>query len=148
MNRVKLGRDTETGQDVALKIMKHDIGVSNKGFLELVENEVQTMMNLDHPNIVNCLGYEESATLKKQNGTEKDVLYIALELATGGELFDFIATTGKFSEPVARYYFKQLIEGLDHIHSKGVSHRDIKPENVLLDSEFNLKLADFGFSSS
>lgn len=86
--------------------MKHDIGVSNKGFLELVENEVQTMMNLDHPNIVNCLGYEESATLKKQNGTEKDVLYIALELATGGELFDFIATTGKFSEPVARYYFK------------------------------------------
>ena len=70
-----------------------------------------------------------------------------LELATGGELFDYVATTGRFSEPIARFYFRQLIEGLDYCHQKGVTHRDLKPENVLYDNSFNLKIADFGFAA-
>ena len=64
----------------------------------------------------------------------------------GGELFDFIAETGKFSEKVARTYFHQMMNGLHYMHSKGYAHRDIKPENILLGRDFVLKLADFGFS--
>jgi serine/threonine protein kinase len=44
------------------------------------------------------------------------VSYIVLELALGGELFDFVANSGRFEEPVARYYFKQILEGLDYVH--------------------------------
>lgn len=75
------------------------------------------------------------------------VLYAIIQLAQGGEVFDFLSVTGRFSEPVARYYFRQLVEALDHCHSKGFAHRDLKPENLLFDVNFNLLLADFGFST-
>jgi len=68
-------------------------------------------------------------------------------LALGGELFDFVAISGKFDEPMARYYFKQFLEGLNYCHQNGVSHRDLKPENLLLDNDFKLKIADFGFAA-
>jgi serine/threonine protein kinase len=61
-----------------------------------------------------------------------------LEYVGGGELFDFVADTGKFSEKVARTYFHQMMNGLHYLHQKGYAHRDIKPENILL--------SDFGFS--
>lgn len=62
-------------------------------------------------------------------------------------MFDYVALSGRFSEPVARCYFRQLISGLDFIHQSGYVHRDLKPENIFLDGEFNLKIADFGFAS-
>lgn len=104
------------------------------------------MSALTHKNIVRqyeC-GYSNYV---KDSGKQKQVLYIVLELAQGGELFDFIANTGRFEEKVARYYFKQFMEGLDYCHSKGITHRDLKPENVLLDNNFDLKIADFGFAA-
>ena len=67
-------------------------------------------------------------------------------MASGGELFDFISHSGPFSEPLARYYMHQALEGLDYCHAQGVAHRDLKPENLLLDNNFVLKLADFGFA--
>jgi len=112
-----------------------------------VITEVATMKTLSHPNIVNLIEYSEDGIVKKSNGREEHVIYIVLELATGGELFDYVATTGRFSESIARFYFKQLIEGLDYVHQRGVTHRDLKPENVLYDNIFNLKIADFGFAA-
>lgn len=109
--------------------------------------EVETMSKLKHPNIVNLLEYSKEAFVEKDNGTKYPVICIALELATGGELFDYVAMTGRYEEPVARFYFKQLIDGLDYVHQNGVAHRDLKPENVLYDSQFNLKIADFGFAA-
>jgi len=75
------------------------------------------------------------------------VILIVLELATGGELFEFLSYTGFFDESIARTYFQQLMAGVEFCHSKGVVHRDLKPENLLLDDQFTLKLADFGFSN-
>ena len=69
----------------------------------------------------------------KCSGKSKQVDYIVLELASGGELFDFISSSGRFEEPLARYYMKQLLEGLNYCHDNGICHRDLKPENLLLD---------------
>lgn len=71
-----------------------------------------------------------------------------LEYVGGGELFDYVAETGKFSEKVARTYFHQMMNGLYYLHQKGFAHRDIKPENILLSQAFLLKIADFGFSAA
>ncbi|KAK4359169.1 hypothetical protein RND71_021398 [Anisodus tanguticus] len=75
-------------------------------------------------------------------------IYIILEFITGGELFDKIVHHGRLSEAESRRYFQQLIDGVDYCHIKGVYHRDLKPENLLLDSQGNLKMSDFGLSAS
>jgi len=89
----------------------------------------------------------DTALYEKDNGNNKMVSYIVMESAQGGELFDFIASSGTFTEAEARYFFKQFMSGLDYCHSNQVAHRDLKPENLLLDKEFNLKIADFGFAA-
>jgi serine/threonine protein kinase len=66
------------------------------------------------------------------------------------DLFVVLSKTGRLQEPVARYYFKQLIDGLQHIHNKGFAHRNLKPKNLFIDDkdDFNMKIADFVFASS
>lgn len=69
------------------------------------------------------------------------------ELVNGGDLFDFISLPGAFSEKVARYFTHQIFEALKYTHAKGICHRDMKLENLMLDSNFDLKVIDFGFSA-
>lgn len=80
-----------------------------EAMLSIVSNEVDIMSILNHPNIINLLNYSFTDSLIKPNGETKDIFYLALELAPNGELFDFIAQTGAFSEEFARYYFHQLM---------------------------------------
>lgn len=54
-------------------------------------------------------------------------IFIVLELVTGGELFDKIVSEGRFNEATARFYFRQLVDGVDYCHKQGVCHRDLKP---------------------
>ena len=74
-------------------------------------------------------------------------IFIVLELIAGGELFDKIVSEGRFDEPTARFYFRQLIRGVKYCHNQGVCHRDLKPENLLLDNNGDLKISDFGLSA-
>ncbi len=64
------------------------------------------MRHLNHPNIVNLLDCGDNAFVEKSNDRKIPVIWIALELATGGELFDYVAMGGAFSERVCRFYFR------------------------------------------
>lgn len=70
-----------------------------------------------------------------------------LEHIEGGELFDYIANGGALDEKICRFYMAQMLSGIHYLHSQGVTHRDLKPENMLVDSQFNIKVADFGFAA-
>lgn len=96
--------------------------------------------------IMKMVHHKHVVVVKDVFATQKKI-FIVLELVEGGELFDKIASEGRLSEGVARFYFKQLVEGLCYCHSLGICHRDLKPENLLLDSQGNLKISDFGVST-
>lgn len=133
---VNIGEDRTTGEKVAVKcISKCRIQRSNMG--SQVKKEITTMKKLDHPNIVRI----------KEVLMSNSHLYLVLEYAGGGELFTKIASQGKLSENVAKRYFKQVMEAVKFCHLQYICHRDIKPENILLDSNDNVKIADFGFAS-
>lgn len=72
---------------------------------------------------------------------------LVMEFATGGDLLKYVRNRRRLAEPCAKDLFKQLLEGLDHIHKKMVVHRDIKLENLLLDPFNCVKIADFGVAA-
>lgn len=134
--KVKWAVDTSTNQKVAIKILdKEKIQRQNMG--AQIKKEISIMKMVRHPNVVKL--HEVLASRTK--------IFIVLELVTGGELFDKIVAEGRFNEETARFYFRQLIEGVRYCHSQGVAHRDLKPENLLLDARSNLKISDFGLSA-
>merc|ERR1739848_359501 len=99
--------DLNTGQDVAIKIMKS--GHKAEANFKAMKTEYDVLLQLDHPNIIKLLELNDSGTYTKRDGTVKNgKVYAALELAQNGEIFDYLANTGRFSEPVARFYFRQL----------------------------------------
>lgn len=141
-SKVKLGRDVETGEYRALKILKYSKALSTQSELSFF-NTVP-----EHPNIIKFFGFKENATYTKKYGQgEKQVSYMGLELAQRGEIFDFVANLGAFPEPICRYYYKQMLTSLETIHASGITHRDIKPENIFIGENYDLKVADFGFST-
>lgn len=81
------------------------------------------------------------------HGDDPAWVWMALELAEGGDLFDKIEADEGVGEDVAHFYFTQLVSAIGWCHGKGVAHRDIKPENMLLSAEGDLKLADFGLAT-
>merc|ERR1719510_1885718 len=141
-SEVRKGVDQETRKRVALKIMYQDgQGQDLKSQLFQVQQEIKAMKKLNHPNLIRLLGYD----LKCKVGDCKAIVMVQ-QLAPKGELFDYLMYTKKFDEPTSVAVFHQLISGLAHMHEKHIAHRDLKPENLLFDNQFNLKIADFGFS--
>jgi serine/threonine protein kinase len=96
--KVKVAKDS-TNKRVAIKILH-----SEPIFHELSKQEVKTLKDLNHPNIVNLIE-EGQAMLIHPKKESKKVDYIVLELVQGGELFDYVANSGRFTEPICRYYF-------------------------------------------
>lgn len=134
--KVKFARNVETGENVAIKILDKDKVLKHK-MIAQIKREISTMKLIRHPNVIRM--YEVMASRTK--------IYIVMELVTGGELFDKIASRGRLKEDDARKYFQQLINAVDYCHSRGVYHRDLKPENLLLDANGTLKVSDFGLSA-
>ncbi|XP_057974214.1 CBL-interacting serine/threonine-protein kinase 8 isoform X2 [Malania oleifera] len=134
--KVKFAQNTETGESVAMKVLDRGTIIKHK-MVDQIKREISIMKLVRHPYVVRL--HEVLASRTK--------IYIILEFITGGELFDKIVQQGRLSENDSRRYFQQLIDGVDYCHSKGVYHRDLKPENLLLDSQENLKISDFGLSA-
>ncbi|XP_057323547.1 serine/threonine-protein kinase MARK2-like isoform X10 [Microplitis mediator] len=133
--KVKLAKHIPTGKEVAIKII--DKTQLNPGSLQKLFREVRIMKMLDHPNIVKLFQVIE---------TEK-TLYLVMEYASGGEVFDYLVLHGRMKEKEARAKFRQIVSAVQYCHQKKIIHRDLKAENLLLDSEMNIKIADFGFSN-
>ncbi|KAJ0805540.1 putative protein kinase CAMK-CAMKL-CHK1 family [Helianthus annuus] len=134
--KVKFAQNTETGESVAMKLLDRATIIKHK-MVDQIKREISIMKLVRHPNVVRL--HEVLASRTK--------IYIILEFITGGELFDKIVRHGRLSEAESRRFFQQLIDGVEYCHSKGVYHRDLKPENLLLDSQGNLKISDFGLSA-
>jgi len=145
-SKVKLGVHEKTGEKVALKMLKNKSKLT-KSVQKQVEREVGAMTKIEHLNVLRMKEVDWDCTYTKKNGKAQNIILVVLELATGGELFEFLSYTGFFEEAIARTYFQQLMSGVGYCHSQGVVHRDLKPENLLLDVDFTLKIADFGFSN-
>ncbi|RVE65210.1 hypothetical protein OJAV_G00133270 [Oryzias javanicus] len=133
--KVKLARHILTGKEVAIKII--DKTQLNPTSLQKLFREVRIMKTLNHPNIVQLFEVIE---------TEK-TLYLVMEYASGGEVFDYLVAHGRMKEKEARAKFRQIVSAVHYCHLKNIVHRDLKAENLLLDADSNIKIADFGFSN-
>ncbi|XP_078283779.1 serine/threonine-protein kinase MARK2-like isoform X2 [Rhinoraja longicauda] len=133
--KVKLARHVLTGKEVAVKII--DKTQLNSSSLQKLFREVRIMKILTHPNIVKLFEVIE---------TEK-TLYLVMEYASGGEVFDYLVAHGRMKEKEARVKFRQIVSAVQYCHQKCIVHRDLKAENLLLDGDMHIKIADFGFSN-
>ncbi|XDV38886.1 hypothetical protein PO909_008210 [Leuciscus waleckii] len=133
--KVKLAKHVLTGKEVAVKII--DKTQLNSSSLQKLFREVRIMKVLNHPNIVKLFEVIE---------TEK-TLYLVMEYASGGEVFDYLVAHGRMKEKEARAKFRQIVSAVQYCHQKCIVHRDLKAENLLLDADMNIKIADFGFSN-
>lgn len=144
--KVKLAKDKESGEIVAVKILNSKgskLNSNDKHF----HSEIDNLKKINHPNIIN-LKDGKRGTLKKMDGRSKTIDYIVLEYAANGELFDYLFFPKKgFGEYFSRYLFNQLIDGLEACHTSGVAHRDLKTENIMMDKNWTLKIADFGYAT-
>mmetsp|Transcript_7682 Transcript_7682/g.11629 ORF Transcript_7682/g.11629 Transcript_7682/m.11629 type:complete len:354 (+) Transcript_7682:922-1983(+) len=136
---VKLALDKKTGKDYAVKIMDREDGNERKK--EIIEVEIEILKLCNHPNIVNLRSVYETP----------DQYKLVLERITGGELFDKIVEIVHYSEADAAALISQILEGVQHLHSKNIVHRDLKPENLLLsskdDKNARVLVTDFGLSA-
>ncbi|XP_054454183.1 serine/threonine-protein kinase DCLK1b isoform X4 [Anoplopoma fimbria] len=130
--------ERSTGREYALKIISKD---KCRGKEHMIQSEVSILRHVKHPNIV--LLIEEMDTYSE--------LYLVMELVKGGDLFDAITSTNKYTERDASCMLFNLASAIKYLHSLNIVHRDIKPENLLVfehhDGSKSLKLGDFGLAT-
>jgi BR serine/threonine kinase len=134
--KVKLGKNKLTEQKVAIKIIKKSTIEAKSDMSIKIRREIGLMRLFNHPHLLKLFDVLESSRH----------LYIVMEYAAHGELFDFLQEQNSLSVEFAVRLFRQIIYGLEFLHVHSICHRDIKPENILLDSHDNIKIADFGFA--
>jgi BR serine/threonine kinase len=134
--KVRLAFDQKNNRNVAIKIVKKSLFEDRPGLQTKIQREIALMGLVDHPHLLKLVDILESPRH----------LYIVTEYAGKGELFDYLVQHHFLPENVAMNFFRQIIYGLEYLHSLGICHRDLKPENILLDDNLNIKIADFGFA--
>lgn len=130
--------DRSTGKEFALKIIDK---AKCCGKEHLIENEVSILRRVKHPNIIMLVEEVETAT----------ELFLVMELVKGGDLFDAITSSTKYTERDGSAMVHNLANALRYLHGLSIVHRDIKPENLLVceypDGTKSLKLGDFGLAT-
>ncbi|KAK7923945.1 Non-specific serine/threonine protein kinase [Apiospora marii] len=129
--------EKSSGTRYAVKIFTKQPGMEERSKTDGLQQEIAVLMGVSHPNVL-CL---------KDTFNERNAVYLVLELAPEGELFNHIVMKQKLTEDECRKLFIQLFQGIKYLHDRNIVHRDIKPENILVvDKEVHVKLADFGLA--
>ena len=140
--RVYLGINANTGEVLAIKQVEVNpkaAGHDKEKIKEMVnslDQEIDTMQHLEHPNIVQYLGCER----------KEYSISIFLEYISGGSIGSCLRKHGKFEERVVSSLTRQTLAGLSYLHAEGILHRDLKADNILLDTDGTCKISDFGIS--
>lgn len=129
------GVHLETGEACAVKFVPKK-SFSQISDLQRVFQEIQSLRNLRHPNIIRILGMAD----------HPESVCFFMEFAAGGELKKYVEAQSFLSEEETRHFFKQIVRAVHYIHSKKIIHRDLKLENILLDASLRCKIVDFGLS--
>lgn len=135
MADVYKARRLDNGKYVAVKILKSQYN-DDEGFVNRFMAEAKATEGIDHPNLVKI--YDE--------GYDKEIYYIVMELAQGVTLEKYIKRYGRLSVRETVDFALQIAKGLRAAHEKGIVHRDIKPQNIMVSDSGNIKITDFGIA--
>jgi 5'-AMP-activated protein kinase catalytic alpha subunit len=135
--KVKVGTHMMTGEKVAIKVLEKE-KIIDVNDVERVAREIHILRIVRHPVVVQL--YEILETTKE--------IYLIMEYARGGELFEYIVSRKRVREKEAAKFLHQIISGIEYLHKLGICHRDLKPENLLMDDYNNIKIVDFGLSNT
>lgn len=134
---MKLGVNKKTKEKVAIKVIdRSNVG---KDYEKNLLMEMEILQRVHHPNIIQLHEMIE----------EDNKIYFAMELVTGGELFDRIVEKGSYTEEDAKVLVRKIVSAIEYLHDMNIAHRDLKPENLLVKSiadDTEVKIADFGLS--
>ena len=134
--KVNLGIYIPTQEKVAIKILEKSRIVEKDDEIR-VKREFEMLTLFSHPNVILV------AEIFEKEGR----FYSVMEYCEGGELFNYIVKNRRLLQDEAAFFYYQLINGLEYLHSLGIVHRDLKPENLLLTKDHILKIIDFGLSN-
>jgi len=137
MGRVYKVFDTEVREKLALKLLNPEIA-SDEPTIERFRNELKLARTISHRNI--CRMHDL--------GREEGTYYITMEYVPGEDLKNFIHRVGALPIGKAVSIARQVCAGLAEAHRVGVVHRDLKPQNVMIDSDGNARIMDFGIARS
>jgi len=135
--KVYLARKKDTGSLYAIKTINKQFILEEPGRYEQVFGELKVMKRLsNHPFVIKLVSAFHS----------DDYLHFVVDFCSGGELFYLLQNKRLFTETEAKFYFSEILLGLEYIHNQNVLYRDLKPENIFIDIDGHIKLADFGLS--
>ncbi|WP_423362886.1 Stk1 family PASTA domain-containing Ser/Thr kinase [Mycoplasma sp. P36-A1] len=135
MANVYLAKDTILERNVAIKVLRGDLS-HDETFVKRFQREALAATTLEHPNIVQVFDV----------GEEQGYHYIVMEYVEGKTLKQLIKQHGPLSVGEVIDVMEQLVSAVEHAHSRHVIHRDIKPQNVMVRSDGEVKLTDFGIA--
>jgi protein kinase A len=133
--RVHLVQSRHNHRFYAIKVLKKAQVVKMKQ-IEHTNDERKMLGEVKHPFLITLWGTFQ----------DPKNLYMVMDFVEGGELFSLLRRSGRFPNPVAKFYAAEVTLALEYLHSRNIIYRDLKPENLLLDRHGHLKITDFGFA--
>src|SRR6202167_5559189 len=137
MGNVYKARDRETGETVALKLLKPEIA-SDQAMMDRFKNELLFARKITHKNVCRVYEFNRAA----------GIAYTSMEFVEGESLRSVLNRFGGLPQRKATDLTLQICSGLKEAHAQGIVHRDLKPENVMIDARGNVKIMDFGIARS